>query len=235
MNRALMGLTFLAFLTASGCCRLRPDSKAVEARPRTYSSFDRPASAGRVFPARTIRFEEAELGQVLAMYAEVSGRSVIRGADLPEVKLTFTNQSPMGRVEVLRALDTVLAAQGVTAVYQGSQYVKVVPAKDATKEPGPIVELPPDQLPDSSSFLIYVVRLKRLDHSRAAAALVQFAKLPNSIIAMGSRGANGDPSKRGLPDLPAIGGATDPSILILRDYSSNVRRMLQVLQKLEAE
>jgi len=52
----------------------------------------------------------------------------------------------------------VLAAQGVAMVYLGTQYVKVVPAKDAPMEAGPVVELPPDQLPDSSSFLSHVSR-----------------------------------------------------------------------------
>jgi len=186
-------------------------------------------------PAQRIKFEQAELAQVLSLYAEVSGRSVIRGENLPDVKITFFNQTPMSAVEVLQALDTVLAAQGITTVFLGTQYVKVVPSKEAHLEPGPIVELHPDQLPDSSSFLIYIVKLRNVTSSQAAPALQPFARLPNSIIAIGSGSGSRPSAAAGLPNLPAILGVKEHPILILRDYSSNVRRMLQVLEKLEQQ
>lgn len=230
MNKSLIGLTLCALVVSAGCDGQRPD--AAPAAP-THSSFDRPSPGDRQFPAQAIKFADADLAQVLTMYAEVSGRSVIRVGTLPDVKITFSNQTPLSTVEVLRALDTVLAAQGIAMVYLGTQYVRVVPAKDAPTEAGPVIELPPDQLPDSSSFLIYIVRLKRVTHTQALPALAPFAKLPNSIVGIGSGSASRPPSKASLPNLPAIFGAKDHSILILRDYSSNVRRMLQVLEKME--
>lgn len=235
MNHSLVGLALLALLVAAGCDKQRLDPNSAGAGARTHSSFDRPSPGDKLFPAQTIKFEEAECAQVLSMYAEISGRSVIRGGNLPDVKITFSNQTPMSAVEVLRALDTVLAAQDITTVYLGTQYVKVVPAKDASMEPGPVIELPPDQLPDSSSFLIYIVKLKRVANSRAVVALSPFAKLPNSIVGIGSGSVSGPSAKASLPNLPAIFGAKDNSILILRDYSSSVRRMLQVLEKLEEQ
>jgi len=45
------------------------------------------------------------------LYAETAGRSIIRSGNLPDVKITFSNQTPMTTVEILQALDTVLAAQ----------------------------------------------------------------------------------------------------------------------------
>ena len=184
-------------------------------------------------PAQSVKFEQADLGEVLSLYAEVSKRSVIRGASLPEVKITFSNQTPMRAVEVLQALDTVLAAQGITTVYLGNQYVKVVTSGTAATEAGPVLELPPDQLPDSSSYLIYVVKLKNISAGQAAAAVQPFAKLPNSIIAIGPRNTPGAAAKAGLPDLRTVFGSKDQNLLILRDYSSNVRRMLQVVEKME--
>src|SRR2546430_10501005 len=44
--------------------------------------------------------------------SDISGRSIIRAPNLPDVKVTFSNQTPMTSVEALQALDTVLAAQG---------------------------------------------------------------------------------------------------------------------------
>ena len=225
----------LALVLAAGCDQRRPDPQSAlrAAGARTLSSFDPPTPGERSMPAGLIKFEQAELAQVLKVYAEISGRSVILGANVPEVKITFSNQTPMGAVEVLQALDTVLAAQGIAMVFLGTQYVKVVPAKEACSEPGPVVELRPDQLPESSSFLIYIVRVKHRPPSDVLAALQPFAKLPNSLVAIRSEVASQPPSKPSPLKFPRLVGAQDGGILILRDYSSNVRRMLQVLEKLE--
>jgi len=235
MKRMVLGSLVLALLVAAGCDGQRPDPKSAlrVAGARTFSSFDPPSQGEKLTPARAIKFEQAELAQVLNLYAETSGRSVIRGANVPEVKVTFSNQTPMSAVELLQALDTVLAAQGVTMVFLGTQYVKAVSAKEAHLEAGPVIELEPSQLPDSSSFLIYIVKLKNVKASQALPALSAFAKLPNSLISVGSSGGNGPSSKAGLPNLPASLFGSQDDILILRDYSSNVRRMLQVLEKME--
>lgn len=234
MNQRWIGLTLLALAIAAGCGRQRPDAASAPGTGAlTRSSFDRPASTDRVFPAHGIKLVEAGLDQVLALYADISGRSIIRGAKVPDAKFTFSNQTPMGVVEVLRAFDTLLAAQGITTVLLGTRYVKVVPAKDAASEPGPLIELPPKELPDSSSFLIYIVKTRRVTPQQAVAALQPFAGLPNSIIALGSGGASRPAPKAGLPSPSAIFGPKEDGFLILRDYSSNVRRMLEVLAKLE--
>ena len=65
-------------------------------------------SQAKVHPGRS-GFEQVDLVQVLNLYADISGRSIVRGANLPDVKITFSNQTPMTRVEVLQALDTVFA------------------------------------------------------------------------------------------------------------------------------
>jgi type II secretory pathway component GspD/PulD (secretin) len=225
----------LALCVAAGCDRQRPDPHSARrvAGSRTLSSFDPPAPGEKSVPAGMLKFEQAELARVLRVYAEISGRSVILGANVPEVKVTFSNQTSMGAVEVLQALDTVLAAQGIAMVFLGTQYVKVVPAKEACSEPGPVVELRPDQLPESSSFLIYIVKVRKVTPSYALQALQPFAKLPNSLVAIRSEATSQPPSKPGPLKLPVLFGSKEDGILILRDYSANVRRMLQVLEKLE--
>jgi hypothetical protein len=234
MKQIVLSLPLLAFVIASGCNKQPPDSKSTPqiAGVRTISSFDPPTPGEKVMPAQLIKFEEAELGQVLKIYAEISGRSIIRAENLPGIKVTFSNQTPMTAVEALQALDTVLAAQGIAMVFLGTQYVKAVPAAVAHLEAGPVVELKPEQLPDSSSFLIYIVMLKDGKGSQVPHALQPFAKLPNSIIMIGG---SHPPSKSGVPNLPATLFGSKDDLLILRDYSSNVRRMLQVLEKMKEQ
>lgn len=215
----------------------KPQPNAAGTRPAsaasTSSSLDRPKAGEKTIPAKAIKLEEATLGQVLDLYAETSGRSIIRAANLPEVKLTFFNQTPMTRPEVLQALDTVLAAQGITMVALGTQYARAVVERAANGEVAPIFEGRAEDLPDSSSLVVCIVNLKNTASSQAAPALQPFAKLPNSIIVIPPGG--GPPKEMpGLANLPAtlLGGKTD-TILILRDYASNVRQMLQVVAKLE--
>jgi hypothetical protein len=233
----LSAVVSLALLVAAGCGKQKPDPKSAvrTAGARTYSSFDPQTTGEKQFPALAVKLEQVELEQVLNLYAEVSGRSIIRAAGLPNPRITFSNQTPMTAVELLQALDTVLASQGLAMVFLGTQYVKVVPEGLAHLEAGPIVELQPDQLPDSSSFLIYIMKLKKVTAKDAASALQPFAKLPNSIVAIGGRSTSKPPAGASVPGLSALIGASDDPILILRDYSSNVRRMLQVLEKLEQQ
>jgi len=225
----------LSFLLAVGCGKLSDSKSALRiSGARTFSSFDPPTQGEKVTPPHAIKFEQADLTEVLNLYAETSGRSIILAGNLPDIKITFSNQTPMTPVEILQALDTVLAAQGIAMVCLGTQYVKAVLAKEAYLEPGPILELKPDQLPDSSSFLIYILQLKKVRAADAAPSLQPFSKLSSSIIAI--NGGNRNPPPGGaLANLPAIIGAKDHSILILRDYSSNVRRMLQGLEKMEQQ
>jgi type II secretory pathway component GspD/PulD (secretin) len=227
-------LLIWSFLTPTA----RPDLKSAlrVAAARTLSSFDPPAPGDKLTPAGMIKFEQAELAQVLKVYEEISGRSIIRAGSLPDVKITFSNQTPMTGVEILQALDTVLAAQGITTVFLGTQYVKMVPAKEAPMESAPIIELQPAQLPDSSSYLIYIVKTKNIRPSQVTAALQPFAKMPNSIIAIDGARNRPPPTKANgpAPILPtSLFGIKDNGIFILRDYSSNVRRMLQVLDQMD--
>lgn len=195
----------------------------------TLSSFDPPRRGEKLTAAHAVKFDQADLEQVMSLYAEISGRSVIRGTSLPAVKVTFSNQAPMRSVEVLQALDTVLAAQGITTVFLGTQYIKFCVPREATTEPAPVVNLPADQLPDSSSFLTYMVKLKHIAPSRAAPLLQPFAKLASSIMPVAQGNTNLVATKAALLNPPKGG------MLILRDYSCNVRRMLEVLEKLEAQ
>lgn len=177
---------------------------------RTFSSFDRPdATDGVMLDRGALRFEEAELSQVLEVYQKLSGRTVIR-SPLPNARITIVNETPLARHEALQALDTILAQNNVTMIPFGTKFVKAVPVGQAPTEPAPVIELPADQLPDSSSYMVYVVELTSRKPNDILPAIQPFAKMPNSILT--------------IPD----GG-----LIILRDYSANIRRMLQVIDQLE--
>lgn len=243
MKKLVITLSLVVLFVAVGCDNRRGNSNSalrISSTP-TFSSFDPSTPGEKLIAAGMIKFEQADLAQVLNLYAEISGRSVIRATNLPDVKISFSNQTPMKTVEAMQALDTVLASQGIATVFQGTQYVKIVPENRAFMEGGPVIDLAPAQLPDSGSFLTYVVKLKKGTGNKATRMMMSYSKLANSIAYIP---ANDEQSfKKNLSKIPVSeeksfkekllqqisvsDGKED--ILILRDYSSNVKRMLEVL------
>jgi len=197
----------------------RPKSQVEAARRRsssprqmeTFSSLDRPdAQQPKDMPAGGLKFDEAELLQVLQVYQELSHRTILRSAGLPSVKVSLLSETALTRRESLQALDSVLAQNGVTMIPLGTKFVKAVPSAQAPSEAAPVIDLSADQLPDSSSYMLYIVELKNRRPRDIGPAVQPFAKMPNSIVAIDEAG-----------------------ILILRDYSANIRRMLQVIDRIE--
>jgi type II secretory pathway component GspD/PulD (secretin) len=178
---------------------------------KTYSSLDRPDPTGdQELPTGAIVFAEADLSHVLEVYQSLSHRTLIHSTALPAVKISLQNETPLSRHEALQALDSVLAQNGITMIPMGTKFIKAVPSAQASTEAPPLIDLPASQLPDSSSYMMYIVELKMARPREVAPALQPFAKMPNSIIAVDSSG-----------------------IIIIRDYSANIRRMLKVAEKIE--
>jgi type II secretory pathway component GspD/PulD (secretin) len=207
--KTLLKSTLVALALAIGCNKQGSSPRAwagSQPTPPTFSSFDPPGGTNAV-ASRTIVFANADIDQVFALYQELSGRSVIRWPNVPNVKISFENTRAMTRAEALQALDTVMAAQNVVMIYLGTRYVKAVPAAQAPQEAGPLMEIPWEELPDSSSFLTYIAPLKHIKAEEATSLLQPFAKFPNSII-----------------------GVRGYGVIFLRDYSSNIRRMMEMLE-----
>jgi type II secretory pathway component GspD/PulD (secretin) len=210
----LCGTALLA--QEKGATRLMTPAKSqgTPAETPTFSSLDRPGSRSdqEVFPAEGLKFLDAEIPAVLMAYQELSGRTVVRSGALSAAKISVQNQTPLTRREALQLLDTVLAENGITMIIQGTKLMKAVPTAQVAGTVAPMVDLPPDQLPESSTYITYMVRVKNRRPSDVGSVLQQFSKMPNSIIAL-----------------------RDDNVLILRDYSINVRRMLEMLARIDRE
>ncbi len=205
-------LSGLLMIAVAGCCTAPSAKSATNAQPRALSSFDvqNGRSAQEELQVGTLNFQNTDLAQVLVIYQEISGRTVIRPATLPAPAISVRNQTPLSKVQALQLLDTVLAQNGIAMVLVGDSAVKAVPEIQAGMASPPEITLPWKSLPESGSFMMRRVHLKALKPSEVVPVLMPFSKAPNSILPV-------DSCKE----------------LILRDYSSNVRRMLQVLEDLE--
>ncbi len=204
----LLLLPLVAALALPGCCTKAPASPTNS----TYSSFDVPKrrAAQPEYPSSSINLQDADPLQVLALYQEISGRTVVRPATLPMPRINVRNETPLTRIEALQLLDTVLAQNGIAMVLSGDAAIKAVQEVRAVVESPPEITLPVEALPDSGSFMMRTVQLKKAKPSELIPVLMPFAKTPNALLPIDAS-----------------------NLLIIRDYSSNVRQMLQVLQKVE--
>jgi general secretion pathway protein D len=199
----------LGFCLAIAGCRTAPTAPKEK---KTWSSFDKTTggtNSGTLIIG-AIQFRSADVNQVLQVYQELSGRSVIRPTALPAVQISVSNQTPLSRVEALQLLDTALAQNGIAMVLSGDNAVKAVPVAQAGAESPPLITLRWQELPQSDSYMSYVVQLKNLKAVEVVAVLQPLAKTPHAIFPVASANQ-----------------------LMLRDYSSNIRRMLQVIENLE--
>ena len=175
-----------------------------------FTSLDPVGNADQNFAPGLLQFTDSDLAQVLDIYRELSGRTVVRSSSLPSAKITLKSETPLTRVEALQALDTVLAQNGIVMIPQGTKFVKAVAAQAAAYENPPVMDLPREQLPDCGTYITYIVDVKHQKPRDLTPALQPFARMPNSIL-----------------------GIDSARLIIMRDLSSNVRRMLQVLERVD--
>jgi len=211
-------VTVIIITLYAAFCAPQANSGAEKAGPTpkkevetTYSRVDRRNRGDEeVFPAGLIKFEDADLLQVLGVYEDLSGRTVIRANSLPPTKISVKNRLPLTRIEALQTLDSALAQNSITMIPQGTKFVKAVAAAQAGQEAAPVLDWPAYQLPDCGTYIQYMIEVKHCRPRDIVPALQPFAKMPQSILAVDAN-----------------------DLIILRDYSSNIRRMLQMIERLD--
>ena len=160
----------------------------------------------------TLKFQEVPLAEVLDLYAEFIGKTVIRGGQINlQIPLTFKVQGEITQKEAIEALETLMAFNGVTIVPMGTKFVKAVPFAQAQQEAAAFSTVTNiADLPEAARYMTRILQLKHAKPSELVPAIQSFAKLPNSILPIDST-----------------------MILILRDYAENVKRMLEVIEKID--
>ena len=162
-----------------------------------------------IFPAGNINFQGVDVSQVLDVYAKLVGRTLLR-ATLPQAPIILKTETPLTRSEAVEALQAVLALNGISVINVGDKFVKVLPVADANSAGAPFDDAEAGQLPNLGAYVTHIVQLKYVKPSEMVPILTPFAKLANSILAIDSNG-----------------------ILVLRDNAENVKRMLQLIDRVD--
>ncbi len=187
-----------------------PGAAGAAAAPGAAAAGAKKPDENEIFPAGLIKFQEADLSQVLEIYQELTGRTVLKPASAPAVKITIKTQTELTRAEAVQALDTILSMNGITMVPEGEKFVKAVAEAQAGAAAGRLNDLPPELLPESGTYVTHVVQLKNATPNDILPVLTPFSKAPNSILTIPSTG-----------------------MLVLRDYAENVKRMVEMIEKVD--
>ena len=160
----------------------------------------------------TINWTAAPLDLVLQVYAEYVGRNLLRPATLPKAEIVLQITTPLTKLEIIHAMEAALALNQVSVVNIGDKFVTVVPTTEANQIAGRINTNNVADLPDLGSVVTRVVQLKFTKPSELQAVLVPFAS-----------------GKVAQPVQPIDGSG----MLVLRDNVANVKRMLEMIEKVD--
>jgi general secretion pathway protein D len=153
--------------------------------------------------------------QVLDIYADLIGRTALHTGSGPMAvagtsTITLKTHGKLTHKEAVQALETILGMNGISVVPIGEKFFKVVNEATAPYAAGQSSTDAAGKLPDSGRFITEIVQLKYADPEQVVKALSYFTKSQNSIIYIQSTQS-----------------------LILRDYTENVKRMLEMLEKID--
>ncbi len=169
------------------------------------------AAENQIIPAGQIKFEELDLSQVLVVYQDLTGRTILRPSSLPQQPITLYTQTDLTRKEAIQALDSILALNGVTMVPMGDKFVQALPTAEAPQAGMTFYDADPEDLPEGKQYICYVAKLKYTDPGDIVDALKPFAsKAPDSIMAIKST-----------------------QTLVLRDYAINIKRMVELIREID--
>jgi general secretion pathway protein D len=159
-------------------------------------------------PGYTYDFPGVDVSQVLDIYADLIGRTLLR-AGLPNASIVLHTQTPLTKTEAIEALQAVLALNGIAVVNIGDKFCKVGPVDQANTYGAKLDNTPAENLPELGSYITHITQLKNVLPSKMVPIIQPLAKL-NSIIPI-----------------------DDNYILVIRDYAENVKRMLEMIDRID--
>jgi len=177
----------------------------IEPKPMTN------AAPEEMIPPGMMEFRGADLNQILEFYAMLRQRTILRAANLASPTFVLKAQTPLTKSEAIKALDAMLGMNGIAIVDIGDKFAKAAPSASAGQMGAPFSNVRESLLPDMGQYLTHVIQLKYVKPSALVAVLQPFA----SAIAN--------------PILPI----DDSQILVLRDFTENIKRMLQVVEEVD--
>jgi general secretion pathway protein D len=170
-----------------------------------------PLQADRIIQKGLLQLQGMSLDQFFEIYAMVSGRTVLRPYQLQAKyqQITLKAETDWTRQEAIYAMDTVLALNDIAMIPVGEKFVKAVPFAIAALEGADVGKTNIVEAAEGEQFVTEIIELKTVKPSELSQLLASFTR-PNGVIAFDGN-----------------------NTLVLRDYASNVKRMLEIVKKVD--
>ncbi len=163
-----------------------------------------------IIPPGMIDFEGVDVSQVLEVYAHLMGRTLLHGA-LPQASIVLKTETNLTKGDAIQALQAVLALNGIAVIdVPGGKFIKVVPTEQAGQVGEQFNNEEVSQLPEMGSYITRIVQLHYVKPSAMVAVISPFARNASGIIPIDDNG-----------------------IIVLRDYTENVKRMMEMIQAVD--
>lgn len=183
---------------------INPNNALAPASATTNSPLEGP------LPEGMIDFRSADLSQVLDIYSMMVNRTILRPVALPAPTIILKTQGQLTMREGIQAVEAVLALNGITMVNMGDKFVKALPEVQGNTAGARFNTNSAAQLPELGGYVTHVLQLKYAKPSELVPVLQPFVKIPNAI-------------------LPIDGS----QMLVLRDYTENIKRMLELIERID--
>jgi general secretion pathway protein D len=190
-------------------------SMAAPMTPPTMGANPVPTSAGGVQPVEeatnVIEFPSVDINTFLDVYASLVGRTILRSPTIGNPTITLKTQKPLTKTELIQAMDAVLAMNGITMLNVGVNFVKAVPEGTVGQQAAEFsTETNAAKLGNVDQYMSQIVQLKYAKPSEVVPVITPLARIPGNIFPIDSS-----------------------QILIIRDYSANVKRMLELIAQID--
>ena len=191
-----------------------PDPKAHPPGPDVNDPFKKgepdidykPLSEGTLV---TFNFEETELAELVDTIANATGRRFIYGAKVRPIKATVQAPGKVTVGEAYQAFLSILETNGLTVIPHG-RFLKIVETNGIASQTTPIYGTA-DPVPDADRFVTRLYRLGHVDANEVSTILSRFKSTAGDITVY-----------------PAT------NLLIITDTGSNIRRMLRIVEEVDA-
>ena len=214
MKNLTTGVLALAFAALGQAQPANPPVPPAPPSPGNAAAAD-PAAAPpaneEIIQMADLQLVNMPLEQFLELYANYVKRTILRASALPNLNVTLKAQTPLTVEEAVQAMDSVLSLNGYTTIPVGEKFVTFVPSANALQEGAAFSTITSaDELPEANQYITHITQLKHILPSEAVPMLTPMAKNAAGIVAL-------DVSKT----------------LVLRDNSSNIKRMLELLERID--
>jgi len=217
MKNLITGILTLTFAALGQAQPVNPPAPPAPPTPGNAAAVapanpaGEPLAMDAVIPMADLQLVNMPLEQFLEIYANYVNRTILRAAALPNLNVTLQAQTPLTVVEAIQAMDSVLSLNGYTTIPVGEKFVTFVPSANALQEGAAFSIIDSaDELPEANQYITHIKQLKHILPSEAVPMLTPMAKNAAGIVAL-------DVSKT----------------LVLRDNSSNIKRMLELLERID--